>query len=147
MNRDFNNINKQIAGFIVVSAAVMAPVIVSDINGAAQAEPVIVIQRDVPAMELRYAGPEMLQPTPNPIDEHFAEPEISGGNTMIKVDPKIYVARYAGPETPDINNGIPPIVRYAGPQMPSPKRKVNPSTQQRDKYGLSRLEPGHYIFK
>lgn len=126
MSRNFENLNKQIASFIIVSAALSAPVsadnvlptnnnLLADasINLPAQighneiiamyaAPQIPIIEQPivVPAPVLRYASPNIPQPTPNP------PPAIS---MYAVVEPII------GPVNP-----IPqPIVRYASPTLPS----------------------------
>ena len=162
MNKDFNQVNKQIAGFIIVSAAVMAPVIMPDASGIAQANPVT-IQGPAVSPVMRYAGPGMLNPAD--IIERYAGPQMP-----------LPVVRYAGPQMPIMPKYAGPempapadvIARYAGPQIPAadvnlnlnqnvnvtPSVNVTPNLNNNVKpavidnnFGLIKLDAGHYIFK
>lgn len=101
MSEDFEKVNKQIAAFIVVSAALTAPTVFQAQYVASQAaDPVGMISPNPTVMPVRYAGPPMPGPSPTPIPEPV---------------------RYAGPPMPHPSpTPIPEPVRYAGPPMPHP---------------------------
>ncbi len=99
MSEDFEKVNKQIAAFIVVSAALTAPVVFQAQSASSYANSIGIVSPNIPE-PVRYAGPPMPQPSPTPIPEPV---------------------RYAGPPMPQPSpTPIPEPVRYAGPPMPHP---------------------------
>lgn len=115
MSGNFENLNKQIASFIIMSAALSTPVVASsyDVQNNLIADGSIIvnpmpINHEVISM---YAAPEIPIFNPNPI----------------VVNPP--VLKYAAPEIPtNIINPQPPvapIVKYAAPQMPNVNSEIN----------------------
>jgi len=143
MNRDFDNVNKQIAGFIIVSAAVVAPAITPVESGIAQAEPVAMVQDFV----ARYAGPVMPQQDLTvPIVRYAGPPKPQPTQNQT-------IARYSDSEVQTVNKDTMPMVKYAGPQMQSGKVNIKRNSnnsktkKENNNYGLIKLESGHYIYK
>lgn len=173
MAEDFEKINKQVAAFIVVSSALVAPVVAAGISTGVG---------NMPASSsfeytVKYAGPAINypQPMPGPIDPvvKYAGPGI---DTPV-VSSSGYIARYAGPPGIDMpvvsSSGM--LLRYAGPgiDMPTPvvessstgiidtaSRALSPESEMNfnnsesenvtDNYGTSganKVAPGHFWFQ
>ena len=177
MTEDFEKINKQIAAFIIVSAAMSAPIMTSDISSSVNAN--VAVVKMEPAVILRYAGPGMIIPEPQPIPD-IPVVKYAGPGMIIPEPqpvPDIPVVKYAGPGMiiqEELVKPIPPVLKYAGPANPSSSSSVmikqdsgkanetikkyfyNDSIKFNNKsnftikttrYGGYEIEPGHFVFR
>jgi len=139
MAENFEKVNKQIATFIVVSAALTAPVALQTQYTAAQANlPGMEVVQQEP-MICRYAGP-IMPPAPQPQPQPMPVPE---------------PVRYAGPIIQHPEMPIPEPVRYAGPvglntdaalNMNNSGVQNNPTFNQ-NMGNMQTIGSGHFIFK
>jgi len=165
MNEDFGKVNNQIASFIVLSAVMVAPVMLPCQSGVAQANTAVMLNNnviDTATNIMRYAGPIN---TNQPINIQMPVERYAGPiNQTIMIEPINVepVVKYAGPINKPIKFdpikadliNVEPIVRYAGPQMPSADVNINPSASNLNfgggayaNYGLIKINSGHYIYK
>ena len=173
MNEDFGKVNNQIASFIVLSAVMVAPVMLPCQSGVAQANTAVMLNNnvvDTATNIMRYAGPINVIDQPVRIDPINAGPimryagPINVIDQPVRIDPINVgpIMRYAGPINKPIKFdpikaepiNVEPIVRYAGPQMPSADVNINPSASNLNfgggayaNYGLIKINSGHYIYK
>lgn len=147
MDNDFSKVNKQIANFIIVSAAIAVPVLMSNssfaVNADALGVPLLPSTGpsggvvDPGSMIYRYAGP--VDPVP-----------------LLPNSGASYVERYAGPVDPMPQSPIPSGDYDAGSQLHYVDMNANTnlntnvnqsSNEPASNYGLKKIEPGHFIFE